>query len=274
MRRKSDEDWEEGQLFVFGDDGEVLPYTEAPSEPPPEAPAAPVPEPEETFEVRARIADAPRSAEAFLAERSERPARTNRRARKSEPADPFEFEYCNDPEEWERRAKEMAEKKGRKRPKRSLKMRAAAALARREYTRKALREKLLRGLEEGETEADVDEALNDMERWGYLSDERFAKVRARNKASVLGDRRIREELRREGVAQETAKIAMNEIAEPENVRCYRLWKRRFGELPADRKEREKQIRYLLYRGFSMSSVDDVLRGRVIVEEEEVTDWGL
>lgn len=274
MRRRNDEDWEEGQLFVFGDDGDVVPYTEAPPEPLPEPSAAFELEPEETFEARVGAADAPRSAEAFLAEREARPARAGRRARKNEPADPFEFEYCNDPEEWERRAKEKAEKKGRKRPKRSLKMRAAAALARREYTRKALREKLLRNLEEGETEADVDEALNDMERWGYLSDERFAKVRARNKASVLGDRRLREELRREGVAQETAKLAMDEIAEPENVRCYRLWKRRFGELPADRKEREKQIRYLLYRGFSMSSVDDVLRGRVIVEEEEVTDWGL
>ena len=201
MKRNSEDNWEEGQLFVFGDDGEVLPYTEAPPEPAPEAPAAPEPEPEETFEARPRTLDAPRSAEAFLAERSERPVRTGRRARRQEPEDPFEFEYCNDPEEWERRAKEKAEKKGRKRPKRSLKMRAAAALARREYTRKALREKLLRSLEEGETEADVDEALNDMERWGYLSDERFAKVRARNKASVLGDRRIREELRREGVAQ-------------------------------------------------------------------------
>lgn len=270
MKRNSEDNWEEGQLFVFGDDGEVLPYTEAP----PESEPVIVPEPEETFDVTPRAVDAPRSAEAFLAERGNRSVRTSRRARREEPEDPFEFEYCNDPEEWERRAKEKAEKKGRKRPKRSLKMRAAAALARREYTRKALREKLLRGLEEGETEADVNEALNDMERWGYLSDERFAKVRARNKASILGDRRIREELRREGVAQETAKLAMNEIAEPENVRCYRLWKRRFGELPADRKEREKQIRYLLYRGFSMSSVDDVLRGRVIVEEEEVTDWGL
>lgn len=270
MKRKSEDNWEEGQLFVFGDDGEVLPCTEAP----PELKPARGPEPEETFEAKRRVDGAPRSAEAFLAEREGLRMRTMRRIRRKELEDPFEFEYCNDPEEWERRAKEKAEKKGRKRPKRSLKMRAAAALARREYTRKALREKLLRGLEEGENEADVDEALNDMERWGYLSDERFAKVRARNKASILGDRRIREELRREGVAQETARIAMDEITEPENVRCYRLWKRRFGELPTDRKEREKQIRYLLYRGFSMSSVDDVLRGRVIVEEEEVTDWGL
>lgn len=270
MKRNNEDNWEEGQLFVFGDDGEVLPYTEAP----PETEPILSPEPEETFEVKARAAGAPRSAEAFLAEREARSVRSVRRTRVKEPEDPFAFEYCNDPEEWEHRTKEKAEKKGRKRPKRSLKMRAAAALARREYTRKALREKLIRGLEEGETEVDVDEALNDMERWGYLSDERFAKVRARNKASIFGDRRIREELRREGVAQETARIAMDEIAEPENVRCYRLWKRRFGEFPADRKEREKQIRYLLYRGFSMSSVDDVLRGRVIVEEEEVSDWGL
>ena len=44
MKRKSVDNWEEGQLFVFGDDGEVLPYTEAPPEPAPEAPAAPADE--------------------------------------------------------------------------------------------------------------------------------------------------------------------------------------------------------------------------------------
>lgn len=251
---------EGGDLFVFGDDGELIPFAE-------QTPQSPV----NLLDSEVTIEVSPRSAEAFLAEQVVRKKKNQKKA--SEP-DPFEFEYCNDPEEWERRAKEKAEKKGRQRPKRSLKMRAVAALARREYSRKALRDKLMRSLEDGETASDVDAALDEMERWGYLSDERFAKVRARNKSSVLGDRRIRDDLRREGVAQETAKRAMEEIAEPENLRCYRLWKRRFGKLPEDRKEREKQIRYLLYRGFGMSSIQDVLHERVIDEVEDLPDWGL
>ena len=78
MKRSSEDNWEEGQLFVFGDDGEVLPYTEAPPEPEPVL----APEPEKAFEARPRPVDAPRSAEAFLAERSERPVRTRRLARR------------------------------------------------------------------------------------------------------------------------------------------------------------------------------------------------
>lgn len=265
MKGSNETDWEEGVLFVFGDDGELEPAQESSSE-------ASIGEPTPLDE-RLEAVPLPRSAESFLETQTVR-KKTARRGPKAEAQDPFEFEYCNDPEEWERRAKEAAEKKGRKKPKRSLKMRAVAALARREYSRRALREKLLRNLEEGETTDDVDRTLDEMEKWGYLSDERFAKARARNKSSSLGDRRIRDELRREGVNSEAARAAMAEIEELENVRCYRLWKRRFGALPADRKEREKQIRYLLYRGFTMSSIDDVLRERVIVEEEETFGWGL
>ena len=64
------------------------------------------------------------------------------------------------------------------------------------------------------------------------------------------------------MAGEHVDAAMDEIEEPEEVRAYRLWARRFGELPADRKERDRQIRFMMYRGFGMSAISRVLKGAV------------
>lgn len=177
-----------------------------------------------------------------------------------------EDDFCNDPEELERRSEA---KKARRaaRPELSAFARAAAALARREHTRKELREKLLRKLGE-EREGEIDKALERLESLGYLSDERFAEGRARMRASSMGDARIKRELIMSGVTPEKAKAALDTIAESEEVRAWRVWRRRFGSLPADRRERDRQVRYLLYRGFSMNSIERVLRGRADVPDGE------
>ena len=52
-----------------------------------------------------------------------------------------------------------------------------------------------------------------------------------------------------GLDRDVVDAAMEEIEDTEDVRCAKPWRRRFGEPPADRKERERQIRYLAYRGF-------------------------
>lgn len=150
----------------------------------------------------------------------------------------------------------------------SILKRAVAALARREFPRAELRARLLRGLSADETAADVDAALAKLGEWGYLSDERFAKGRARVSASRLGDARIRRDLRRSGVDAETVDEALASIEEPEELRAWRLWSRRFGERPKDLKERDRQIRWLAYRGFSMRSIMKVLRGEVELPEED------
>ena len=171
-------------------------------------------------------------------------------------------DYCNDPEELIRRAQER--KKARKSagdgP--SLFMRAAGALARRDYSKKDLSRKLKRNLRDGETKEEADAVLERLESAGYLSDERYAEHRARTRSGSLGNARIRRELAMNGVSREHIDRALDMIEEPEELRAYRVWKRRYDELPTDRKERDRQIRYLLYRGFSMSSVSKVLRGDV------------
>lgn len=170
-------------------------------------------------------------------------------------------DFCNDPEELEsRQAQKKAARPKKERP--SLFVRAIGSLARREYSRRDLEAKLRRSLSEDEDPDEVGRVLDRLEGAGYLSDARFAESRARSRSRVMGDARIRRELRQCGVAGEHVDAAMDEIEEPEEVRAYRLWARRFGELPADRKERDRQIRFMMYRGFGMSAISRVLKGAV------------
>ena len=156
----------------------------------------------------------------------------------------------------------------RTRPKKPLMKRALDALSRRDHSRKELERKLLRGEDEPDAPEKVREILDKLEEAGYLSDERFAKTRVSLRQKNLGDRRLRYELKRDGVKGEALANAMESISEPEPVRCLRVWRRRWSELPEDRKERDRQVRYLMYRGFSLSSINKVLRGEVEEPDED------
>ena len=150
----------------------------------------------------------------------------------------------------------------------SLFARAVGYLSRREYAKKELRRKLIDGLDDGETIEMVDELMMQLEKLGYLSEERFARSKVRQKGRTLGNFRLRSELRQQGVSDEAIQNAFDEELESEDIRAYRVWLRRFDELPSTPKERDKQIRYLQYRGFSMSSIQQVIRGRVELPEDE------
>jgi regulatory protein len=78
-----------------------------------------------------------------------------------------------------------------------------------------------------------------------------------------GPVRIRNELRRAGVAAETVESALAADADaPDFVALAREARRRkFGaDLPKDWKERSKQARFLQYRGFSTDHIRAVLEG--------------
>lgn len=183
-----------------------------------------------------------------------------------EPVDPFaDNPFADDAED---EAAGRTAKPAKKRQTKSLAARAVAMLARRDYSEKELRAKLALKLETGETAADIDAAVVRLKELGFVSDERFAKSRARVRASRSGDLAIRRELRSLGLEREVVDRAMEEIEDAEDVRCARLWRRRFGEPPTDRKERERQIRYLAYRGFGMGVIMKVICGEVEIPEEE------
>jgi len=121
---------------------------------------------------------------------------------------------------------------------------ATRALARRDYSERGLRDRLLRsGVEDGE----LDDALEELRQVGLLDDERFAGRRARALAERgKGDRAIRFDLRRQGVDAELAEAAVAEL-EPERDRAARIVSRRGTGV--------KTARLLASRGFDRDAVD-------------------
>jgi regulatory protein len=144
---------------------------------------------------------------------------------------------------------------------------AVALLARRDFSRQELRERLLRRTSEArarsggqadgpgaqhpeaeaEAQAAVDAVLARLQALGYLDDERLARARAQARATQLGLRRIEHELQRlQAPLDADTRIGLRET---EAARAQALWQRRFGEPATDPRGHARQARFLLARGF-------------------------
>jgi regulatory protein len=148
---------------------------------------------------------------------------------------------------------------GDRRPK-SLLRRAVALLARRDHSRAELARKLARYSGE-ENAGDIGRVLDELERNGLLSDQRFARGVTRSRSHRFGDARIRHDLRRFGVSDETGAAALRSLEQSEFARAQAVQAKRFAELPASIAERAKQTRFLQSRGFLLDTIVAVLRGK-------------
>ena len=139
--------------------------------------------------------------------------------------------------------------------------RAIALLARRDHSRAELSRKLARHIRDEDDPAEINRVLDELDRNGLLSDQRFASAVARSRSQRFGDARIRYDLRRFGVADDLTAAALTNLAGSEVARAGAVRSKRFGALPASPAERAKQARFLQSRGFSLDSIYQVLRGR-------------
>ena len=106
----------------------------------------------------------------------------------------------------------------------------------------------------GVGEAEREQALETLERIGYVDDERFARARAERLADRgSGDALIRDDLERRGLAAEVVELALGSL-EPERERAERI-----AEL---RGRTVKTARYLASRGFG----DEALEALVAAED--------
>ena len=141
---------------------------------------------------------------------------------------------------------------------RTLLMRGIDALSRREYSRLELGRKLMRTLIEGETADDVESALDTLEEKGYLSNERYAQSRVRVRSSRYGNRRLAQELSMMGVDSETVREALSETPD-EFERAQTIWEKKYGKAPTDRREYDRQVRFLASRGFGFDIIRRVIQ---------------
>ncbi len=127
----------------------------------------------------------------------------------------------------------------------------------REHSRLELGRKLSRYAEEGD---DVDALLDFLEKNNWLSQERFSESLIHRRAARFGNSRIVAELQSHGVNGEALQELKAGLADNETARCCDVWNRKFGTVAADPAERNKQMRFLIQRGFSQRAVQTALRG--------------
>lgn len=137
-------------------------------------------------------------------------------------------------------------------------MRATAIrmLARREYARAEIEQRLLA---RGADAAEVTRTLDDLERLGYLSDARFARMLVAQKSGRFGKRAIAHAIREHRVEPSAMREALEALAGNDEVaEAKRLCQRRFGAPPGDERERARQIRFLVARGYGLSVAIEVV----------------
>lgn len=132
---------------------------------------------------------------------------------------------------------------------------ALGLLARREYSEHGLREKIKS--KHAISAADTQRIIQKLYEYNYLCDERFASAFYRSRASRYGLERITQELRQKGIAEHLIEAALEGASQTvdEYSPIYTNWQRKYGVLPADYKEKSKQMRFLKYRGFSFEQIE-------------------
>ena len=194
------------------------------------------------------------------------------------------------------------------RPPPSLRSRALAWLAQREHSRTELRRKLLRAAQRppragavdagtksagsaahemgpvsaGPADGDVadvaairaavvtqvDQLLEALSSEGLLSEQRFIDSRVRVRAAGHGARRIEHELARHGLKLPAAQ--QQRLRDSELQRAAELWRRRFGSVAGDERERARQARFLAGRGFSGEVIRRVLASAGAMPDDDAT----
>lgn len=144
-------------------------------------------------------------------------------------------------------------------PQLSLKGRALRYLSMREHSRFELIQKL-QAFEE--TPGELERTLDELTAKGFISDQRAADSVVRRRSERLGASRVLHELRAKGVDTELVQAAAVELKSTELARATEVWRKKFGEPPADATARMKQMRFLAGRGFA----GDVV-GRVVPRAE-------
>lgn len=141
----------------------------------------------------------------------------------------------------------------------TLRDRALGLLARREHSRAELARKLSPHGEADEIVA----LLDDLEQHGQLSDARYAEALVHARAGKHGSRRLAHELREKGVDDALIGAAVEEARAEDLASAREIWMKKFGTPPADAKEKARQYRFLLSRGFPSEVVRRVVGGEPV-----------
>ena len=127
--------------------------------------------------------------------------------------------------------------------------------SREELTRKLAQAKARRARNEAKVpppaKDDISRLIDDLVAQGWQSDDRYAEAIVRRLTGQASRRFIEDKLAQTGIKKDVAQLALEALEQDENEVAKALWERRYGNVPTDDKERQKQIRFLLSRGFHL-----------------------
>lgn len=133
---------------------------------------------------------------------------------------------------------------------------ALGSLARREHSCYELHQKLLNKFSDPQR---ADETLEWVRGLGYVDDQRFAGMFVRSAiAKGRGPERISRELQQRGVVSSVIDEALRDNAPDWLNLAQEVLRRKFPSPAQDYKEKAKQMRFLQYRGFSMSHISELM----------------
>lgn len=113
----------------------------------------------------------------------------------------------------------------------------------------------------GAADEHIEMTLDFCRRYGFVNDEYFASRKARDLSNLkkFGIRRIRSELKMLGIADEYIEAAIAELdSDTSRQTLYELAQKRLrGDF--SNKNRDKCIRFLIYRGYDIYEIKDVIQ---------------
>jgi regulatory protein len=139
----------------------------------------------------------------------------------------------------------------------SLKGRALRLLAQREHSRAELQRKLA---PHEEAPGELAKTLDELQAKGFIDEQRVIESLVHRRAPRLGASRVRQELQAKGLPAEAVAQAVAELRGSETDRAREVWRKKFGQAPADATERARQMRFLAARGFGGEAIRRVVAG--------------
>ena len=141
----------------------------------------------------------------------------------------------------------------------SMKAYALYLLARRDYSVKELRSKLVVWSQNhaGAQQHEITAVLEYLQHQDLLSDRRFIDSYIRSKGDKYGPSRLLYELSAKVDDLALVQQMVHSCCNDEVETAYRIWAKRFN-FTEDVKQRSRQIRFLLYRGFNNTVIRKVL----------------
>lgn len=145
----------------------------------------------------------------------------------------------------------------------SLKGRALRLLSQREHSRTELERKLAAHEQEP---GELAKALDELQARDFINEGRVIDSVVHRRAAKLGATRIKQELASKGLSGDAVTEALAGLRETEYSRALVIWRKKFDRPAADPKDRAKQIRFLLTRGFHSEVVRKIVQGTDELED--------